>query len=87
MHVSLSRREATWVVSVRDNGIGIAAESLPRLFTLFARLHAREDFAGEGIGLAVCRRVAERHGGTIWAESTPGRGTAVSVSLPVAEER
>ena len=87
VHVSLSRREATWVVTVRDNGIGIAAESLPRLFTLFARLHAREDFAGEGIGLAVCRRVAERHGGTIWAESTPGRGTAVSVSLSVAEER
>jgi len=87
VHVSLSRSEDDWVVTVRDNGIGIAAANLPRLFTLFARLHAREDFAGEGIGLAVCRRVAERHGGTIGAESTPGRGTSVSVRLPVAGER
>ncbi|MBW3556845.1 MAG: response regulator [Actinobacteria bacterium] len=86
VHVGLSRREGQWVVSVRDDGIGIDPAEVPRLFTIFGRLHPRESYAGAGLGLAFCRRVVERHGGQIWLESLPGRGTTVSFTLPVTTE-
>jgi signal transduction histidine kinase len=73
----VSRREDHAVVSVRDNGVGIPADDLPRLFTVLARADA-------GVGLATCRRIVERHGGAIWAESAPERGTSISFSLPRA---
>lgn len=86
VHVGLTRREDLWVVSVRDNGIGIDPAQVPRLFTIFGRLHPRETYEGAGVGLAFCRRVVERHGGQIWLDSLPGRGTTVSFTLPVMSE-
>jgi len=84
VHVGLTRRGDDWVISVRDNGIGISEEALPRLFTIFGRLNPRDEYDGTGVGLAICRRVIERHGGTVWAESVRGRGTTVSFTLPAA---
>ncbi len=86
VHVGLTRQEDQWVVSVRDNGIGIDPAEVPRLFTIFGRLHPRETYAGAGVGLAFCRRVVERHSGQIWLDSLPGRGTTVSFTLPVMSE-
>ena len=82
VHVEASRHDGGWVVRVRDNGIGIRPEDVPRLFTIFARLHPREEYPGEGVGLAMCRRIVERHGGSIWAESHAGAGTTVCFTLP-----
>jgi len=73
-------------LEVRDNGIGFAAEHADRIFAPFQRLHTREAYDGTGIGLTICRRIAERSGGTITAESTPGEGTTFIVRLPLAAE-
>ena len=70
-------------ITVEDNGIGFAAESADRIFGLFQRLHGRSQYEGTGIGLAVCKRIVERHGGTINAESSPGMGARFIVTLPV----
>jgi signal transduction histidine kinase len=83
VHVGLARREDHWVISVRDNGIGLDANDAPTLFTMFSRLHSRDEHAGAGVGLALSRRVVERHGGVIWIDSLPGRGATISFTLPV----
>jgi signal transduction histidine kinase len=84
VHVSVSRRDDRWVVTVRDNGVGIPPAEVARLFTVFARPWAAGDRAGAGLGLATCRRIVERHGGEMWAESGADRGAAISFTLPAA---
>jgi signal transduction histidine kinase len=83
IHIGVTRREEHWVISVRDNGIGFDAAEVPRLFTILGRVRPRVDQGGTGVGLALCRRVVERHGGEIWMDSVPGQGSTVSFTLPV----
>jgi light-regulated signal transduction histidine kinase (bacteriophytochrome) len=82
VHVSAERDGAAWTVAVRDEGIGIGPEETGRIFEVFQRLHSREAHEGPGIGLALCRRIVDRHGGEIRVESDPGEGTTFLVTLP-----
>lgn len=86
VRVSSERSAEGWVISVEDNGIGIEARDLHRLFVPFQRLHSAAEFPGSGIGLSTCRRIVSRHGGRIWVESTVGVGTIVRFVLPPEEE-
>jgi PAS domain S-box-containing protein len=81
VHVSAQVKETEYLFSVRDNGIGIAPEYFDRLFKIFQRLHTREEYPGSGIGLAVCKRIVERHGGRIWLESQVGKGSTIYFTL------
>lgn len=84
--VFAKRKDDQWEVAVADNGIGIAATDTERLFKVFQRLHTRSQYEGFGIGLAVCRRIVERHGGRIWVESEVGKGSRFVFTLPAISE-
>ncbi|WP_226482579.1 PAS domain S-box protein [Natrinema amylolyticum] len=82
VHVGARRRDGEWVISVRDEGIGIDPADQERVFSIFDRLHSRTEYDGTGIGLALCERIVERHGGDIWVDSDPGEGATFSFTLP-----
>lgn len=86
IRITADRLEAQsgWRLRIQDNGIGFSSRHAKRVFEIFKRLHPRDQYPGTGIGLALCQRVAERHGGRIWAESEPGQGTCILMDWPFA---
>jgi PAS domain S-box-containing protein len=86
VEISAERNGEDWVISVSDSGIGIDPDEADRIFEVFQRFHAPDEHAGTGIGLALCQRIVERHGGEIWVESEPGDGSTFKFTIPSGVE-
>jgi PAS domain S-box-containing protein len=87
IHISALRQGSKWTFAVKDNGLGIDPQYFERIFGMFQRLHKREEFAGTGIGLAICKKIVERHGGTISVESQPGQGSTFRFALEASQKK
>lgn len=83
IHISAQKNAHFWEFSVQDNGIGMEAQYLEKIFTPFKRLHSGEEYPGSGLGLAICQRIVERYRGRIWVESTFGQGSRFHFTIPV----